>query len=244
MSITVNSWRIDSGELLDHAVLQNSPILEELIERALLRQYAASRGIVVTPEELQLTADEMRYERGLQTAEQTMEWLRARGQTVESLQASIEALLIRNKAMAAIREQEVEAFFKAHWASLESVVLFSIRLSTEADAIEALRRIHGGAQFLVVAAACSQDEVTRGSGGLVGRIRRGEMSPEIASAIFAATPGTIVGPVQTAKGFNLFLAIDRRQASYDQERAGIRLLLFRELVSRLRAEADIRFSEG
>jgi hypothetical protein len=67
------------------------------------------------------------------------------------------------------------------------------------------------------------------------------MSAEIAEAVFAAEAGAVAGPVQTDKGCNLFLIAERKTPSFEQEAPAIRLMLFEELVARLRSAAEIRY---
>jgi parvulin-like peptidyl-prolyl isomerase len=239
--VVVNGREITVEQALRHARLGGDAgrLLDTLIEGELLRQHAAARGIAVRDEELQRAADEMRYERGLRSGARTHEWLRAHGQTLGSMQAELELLLLRNKVMAAIPAHEVESRYAAEAA--EYVALFSIRLASEPEAAAVRARLEAGALFPAVAAAASLDRATGENGGFVGRLRRAELAPEIAEIVFAATPGTLLGPVPTELGVNLLLVADRRTPTLEEEAAGIRLLIFDELVARLREAADVRY---
>jgi parvulin-like peptidyl-prolyl isomerase len=241
--LTVNGHEISVSQAMRQALLDGSasPFLTALVDRELVRQYAATEGLTVSDEELQRAADEMRYDRGLQDGARAMAWLGAHGQTIESMQDQIEAFLLRNKAIASIAARDVESYYHSHVGGLEYVVLFSIRAATEADALALRARIDAGEPFPVVAATASRDPTTSTSGGLVGRVRRAELSPEIAEVAFTAEPGQVVGPMPTDKGYNLLLVADRRIPSFDDEAVGIRLWLFDALIARLRAAADIRY---
>jgi parvulin-like peptidyl-prolyl isomerase len=243
MIVTVNGRGIGAEEVLRDALLDGGPtgLLGPLIDRELLRQHASAIGITVGDEELQRAADEMRHERGLEGADRAMEWLRAHHQTVASAQRSLEALLVRNKVMSGIAADEVRAYFHTHRIELESVVLFSIRVASDEEAWAIRRQVEAGSQFSALAASASLDPATRAHGGFVGRLRRREMSPEIAEAVLSVAPGSLVGPIRTERGYNLFLVADRRQPTLDEEEAAIRLLLFEELLARLRSAADIRY---
>ena len=215
--------------------------LSQIVDRELLRQHAAAEGIAVSEEELQAAADEMRRDRGLENADRTMQWVRAHRQTLESLQESIELLLLRNKVMSGIPETAVERRYRESSTDLESVALFSIRAGTEPEAAALRLRIEAGEQFSTVAASVSLDEATRTLGGFVGRMRRSELAPRIADAVFDAAPGEVVGPIQTEKGYNVFLVADRHTPALDEQRAAIRLILFEELLNGLRQSAVIRY---
>ena len=213
--------------------------LETLIEQELLRQHAGSIGVAVTSDELQQAANEMRYERGLTDRERTLEWVRAHGQTVESLEDRIELFLLRQKVARAISDGEVEEYYRAHRDALEYVVLFSIRAESEAEGAALRARLDAGEPFPVVASQESRDAVTRRAGGFVGRLRRAEMSEEIARAAFAAAIGHPIGPLRTEMGFGLFLVAARQVPTLEEESAGIRLLLLESLMARLRAAATV-----
>jgi foldase protein PrsA len=241
--VTVNGEALTVEEALRHSLLESgaSRWLADLIDRELLRQYAESQAIAVSDEELQRAADEMRYDRGLKSSAQALEWVSAHGQTLESAQSEIEALLRRNRIAGSIPESEIESFYRERAADLEHVLLFSIRVASEAEAEALLQRLRGGEQFPALAAAHSADFATRAAGGWVGKLRRAELAPEIADAVFGVEPGSIAGPIRTAKGYNLFLVAARRTPTLDEERNGIRWMLFDELLTRLRSEARIAY---
>ena len=215
--------------------------VELIVEQELLRQHARSIGLAVSTDELQRAANEMRYERGLQERDRTLEWVRAHGQTPESVEDQIELFLLRDKVASAIADTEVEEYYRAHREALEYVVLFSIRADSEAEGAALRARLDTGEPFPVVAAEASRDAAARRAGGFVGRLRRAEMSEDIARAVFEAEVGRPFGPLRTEKGFSLFLVAARQVPTLEEEAAGIRLLLFESLIARLRAAAVVHF---
>jgi parvulin-like peptidyl-prolyl isomerase len=241
--VRVNGRDVSLERAVRHALFepQGRRFIETLIEQELLRQHATSRGLAVSADELQKASDELRYERGLKGRERTLEWVRAHGQTLESLEDQIELFLIRNKVASAIPVNEVEDYYRAHREALEYVVLFSIRADSEAEAAALRKRLDAGEAFSFLACQASRDAVTRRSGGLVGRLRRAEMSEDIGRAAFAAEVGRPFGPLRTEKGFGLFLVAAREVPTLEEESDSVRLLLFELLMARLRAAAVIQF---
>jgi parvulin-like peptidyl-prolyl isomerase len=241
--LSVNGREVSVEHAVREALLdqQGRTFAAALIDAELIRQHAEAIGIAVSVEELQEAADEMRYERGLTDRARALEWVAAHGQTLESLEGAIELLLLRNKLASAIPDAEIDAYYQAHREALEYVVLFSIRAPSEAEAFALRARVEAGEPFPVVAADASCDVSTRRTAGFVGRLRRAEMSADIARAVFGAPIGVPIGPLATEQGFNLFLAAARRVPSVEEESAGIRLLLFEELLAQLRAAADVRW---
>jgi len=241
--LCVNGRDVTLEQAVRHALVdpQGRRFVESVIEQELLRQHARSIGVEVTAEELQTAANEMRYERGLTERDRTLEWLRAHGQTLASVEDHIEFLLLRRKVLDAIPEAEVEEYYSNHRDALEYVVLFSIRADTEAEAAMLRARLDAGEPFPVVAADASRDATTRRAGGFVGRLRRAEMSDDIARAVFAGEVGRPIGPLRTEKGFGVFLVAGRQVPPLAEESAAIRLMLFETVMARLRAAATLRF---
>lgn len=60
-----------------------------------------------------------------------------------------------------------------------------------------------GENWDTLAATYSEDKTNAAKGGALGYFAHGKMMPEFDSASFAATPGTIVGPVSTKFGYHV-----------------------------------------
>jgi peptidyl-prolyl cis-trans isomerase SurA len=90
---------------------------------------------------------------------------------------------------------------------------------TEAKAkIDRLKdRIAGGAKFEDVAKLNSED-TSAPRGGELGWISPGDTVPEFESAMKAATPKTVVGPVRSQFGFHLIEVMERRNQDVTTER--------------------------
>jgi peptidyl-prolyl cis-trans isomerase C len=192
-------------------------ILERLIDRELMLAEAARRGIRPSPAELEkalspsgagMPAKEL--EATLREAGTDREsWRRAteRDLTIEKLQAAI-------AATAAVSDEEIAAWTSEHREQLElpeQVRASQILVRTEAEAIDARRRIAGGAAFADVARAVSVSPDAE-RGGDLGYFARGQMPPEFDDAVFNLPRGQLSDVVQSPYGFHLFLVVDRRPA--------------------------------
>ncbi|KUK78998.1 MAG: Parvulin-like peptidyl-prolyl isomerase, partial [Mesotoga prima] len=81
-----------------------------------------------------------------------------------------------------------------------------ILVSDEASAVEIKAMIENGeVSFAEAATRYSIDTGTAASGSALGEFRRGEMVPEFEDASFDATPGVLVGPVESQFGYHLIL---------------------------------------
>lgn len=240
--VAINGAALDVAAAIRTDMFHNSEFINSAVEQLLVRQYAQQHGIYNTDEELQVAADEMRYQRNLESREATLQWLKMNHQTVQSVQESLDFQILRNKIRFSVPEEELKAYFAEHQLDFDEVELFSIRLDSEEMAQELYTQIQEeGASFHQMAIQHSQDEVSGPRGGYVGNLSRADLSGEIEAAVFSARPGEVVGPIQTEKGWNLFMVSAFRPADFEKTRSTIIFLLYEDLLARLKAESDIRF---
>lgn len=239
---TVNGQALELADALRRSILHEEDFLVNSVVAAVIQQHAAAKGISNTDEELQLAADELRYQRGLESVEKLTQWMKSAHQTVAGLESSIDGMLLRNKIRSGIADAETEAYFAEHRLDFDRVDLYSCRLESEEKAKELLAQINDeGANFHVLTMEHSTDEDTKLKGGYVGRLTRGDLSGDLEAVIFSATPGAVIGPVKTEKGWNLFKVAAIHKASLENEREAIRLKLFNELVAKLLTEAQVLY---
>lgn len=121
-----------------------------------------------------------------------------------------------------ISESEIEAYYRANEeefevparATVKVVVLDKTPTAADTaaaytDAEEIMQEIRDGGDFAEIARAESTDEPTAALGGDLGVFNRGRMVPAFDSAIFAASTGDLVGPVQTSFGLHVIEVQDR-----------------------------------
>ena len=115
-----------------------------------------------------------------------------------------------------IFESDIEAYYRANEeefevparASVHVVVLDKTPTASDtaaafADAEEIMQEIRDGGDFAEIARAESTDEPTAPLGGDLGVFNQGRMVPAFDSAVFGATAGSLVGPVQTSFGLHV-----------------------------------------
>jgi parvulin-like peptidyl-prolyl isomerase len=238
----VNGRSISTADAVCRSILHDDQFLDSTVELLLVKEYAAKHGIENTDAQLQLAADELRYQRGLESVEKTLQWMKENHQTQLSLQEAIDGMLLHNKVRNSIPEDDIAAYYAEHQLDLQTVTLYSIRVDSEDKASELYSQItEEGANFHVLAMEHSLDETTRPMGGYVGKLTRAGMTGEIEAAVFQAKPGQVIGPVKTEKGWNLFKVAAVDKPSLDEAKSGIQFTLYRALINKLRAEASISY---
>jgi hypothetical protein len=238
----INGVGVDAGEAVRLHLFNGGRLLDDIVDGALLREYAAREGTANTDRELQVAFDELRYRHDLISVEATEQWLRNTSQTLQSVQNGLDLQILQNKIVGGLPEETLRAYYADHVLDFEFVRLYSIRLVSESLAAELLAQIREeGANFHVLAMEHSTDEETRHQGGWVGARTRTELTPAIAAAVFGQPQGAIVGPVQTELGWNLFKVALHGRPTLDEVKDRVRTRIYDELRQKLRATADISF---
>lgn len=122
-----------------------------------------------------------------------------------------------NAAVAdAVDDAKVQAAYDKEKAAFQPQPEFHaahILVDSEEKATALKAEIDGGKPFAEVAKANSSDG-SAASGGDLGWFGPGQMVPEFEAAVKDATPGTVVGPVQTQFGWHLILLEETRESSF------------------------------
>ncbi|CAN5134303.1 peptidylprolyl isomerase [soil metagenome] len=149
-----------------------------------------------------------------------------------------------------VNDADVRAFWKQNQASLgprpetfrfeEIPVLVKPsaagRDSALAEANAVLAELRAGGDFAALARQHSDDPGSREEGGDLGWFGHGRMVAPFEKAAFAAAPGELIGPVETAFGVHVLQVIDVRQ---DEVQARHILFAFeRSAEDRARARED------
>ncbi len=211
-------------------------LLDRLIAQKLVFKKAAQdTNIQIDRDAIGQNVDDQldRFYSQLDTLPQEAEEMKKMGLTRERLrsvllnQARFEAtvqqiLLLEGKVQPYVSPNEIKDYYDLHKDSLAKVPgyidLAYIALGigpSEAEQARITRKISEvydilarGGEFDVVAESFSEDPKTRANGGLLGWVKRGDLYPEIDSAIFSLPVGK-VSAVQSREGYHLFLIENR-----------------------------------
>jgi hypothetical protein len=111
-----------------------------------------------------------------------------------------------------------------------------VLLADERSAREVADRLAAGEEMSAIAAAESTDPGSRGQGGILGEVHRGELSGPFEDAIFGAAVGAIAGPIRTEHGWHVArveAVVPDADAPFDEVRPAIEA----ELLAAARAQA-------
>lgn len=172
-------------------------ILESMIDQTLIEQAAAREGIVVPMEKVETEMSRLIGD----DAAQFDEWLKANGMTRESFKVQLQ-------------HQLISAAFQEHILGslppeVEQVHARHILVTSEAEAMDVLVKLHDGESFASLAQEYSQDRATKDQGGDLGFFPRGIMPAEIELVAFALNPGQVSGIVKSDFGYHIIEVVEK-----------------------------------
>ena len=197
-------------------------VVEYLIERHLLAQYAVKEGIADTDE----------YKRRL---------------ALYQAKALRDAYFFQ-KIRPEVTEEQIKAAYDeeaAKVAQTERVRARHILVGSEKEAQDILGRLNKGEKFEDLAKQYSLDG-SKDYGGDLGYFTAPEMVPEFSKAAFALKTGEVSPPIKTDFGWHIIRVDDRKMGAaqpYDQVKSALRNVLLRkkvqETMDRIRGASKI-----
>lgn len=215
---TVGGVKITESEFNDQLIKAfGEDVLRGMIDRELIRQAAADRGIELTEEEIAQEIEQAKSQ--YQTEEQFQQSLAARDLSQEEWEEEVRTIaLARKLALHGVEptEEELRAFYEEHREQLgqPATVSFSeIVVASKEDAQKVLEELEGGdASFADLANRYSLSN-TRTAGG-----ERGEMPieaithPEIKEAATSLPIGEVSEPIEWGGSWMILKVRDRKEA--------------------------------
>lgn len=179
-------------------------LVEAIATRKIITDTAEKSGIEVETEELQQAADNMRLANKLIKAEDTWVWLGKHHLSLDDFEEIAKTNLISAKLANYLFADKVEPFFYAHQIDYSGAVTYEVVLDDEDLALEIFYALQEGEiSFQEIARQYIQNPEIRRAGGYQGIRHRSDFRPEIAAAVFAATPPQIIKPIITPKGVHI-----------------------------------------
>ncbi len=224
--------------------------LDELIDNELVRQEAASRGLSVTPDELDQNIEvQFGYLRNPPTPTPTPVTATlpititptptVPPVTKEQFQQSYENFLTMMQRIADFSEEDFRGIIEVGilYGKLQTVLAEEvpttdeqvharhILVETEEEAQKVLERLEAGEDFEALAEELSSDEITKEEGGDLDWLTRDQfmLPAEVIEAAFSLQPGEVVtAPVHTSRGYDI-IKVEERQEDRPLEEATLRL---------------------
>lgn len=231
---------ITEKELLHHLKLscQLPSLIKEVVTKKIVKQLAESARVEIETEELQEAADSWRKINQLQSANETMTWLRSHHLCVDDFEEIISNKLIYNKLAESQLSDLVKPYFFEHQLDYTSAIIYEVILDDLDVAIELFYAIkEEEISFYEVVRQYIQDPELNRKLGYRPHVRRQDLKPEIAAAVMAANPPTLLEPIQTTLGVHLILVEEIIKPHLDER---LRASILRERLIPQWLEAQVQ----
>jgi parvulin-like peptidyl-prolyl isomerase len=202
----------------------------DLIAELLIKDRADRLGLTVSADELKDAMTRLKEQYGIKTDAEFDESLRKSGMNRSDMEARLHDTILMNKVFARelrqrdeladkeLRERydrEKERYRLPERARLREIIVIKpddpskVEAARErATALAAQARTGDFAKL----ASTSSDSGTKDKGGDLGEVARGELLPDLDKAVFNATAGTVIGPIETKSGWHI-LKVETRLPS-------------------------------
>ena len=224
-------------------------LVDELIGEMLIKDRADRVGVTISDAEIRDAITRLKQQYNISTDAQFEESLRQSGMTRADMEARLRDTLITQKLFARelrgredlsdseLRERynrEKERYRLPERAHLREIVVLKPEDPLKVD--EARQRANDVAaaarlpksEFAKVASTMSES-ATREQGGDLGEVARGDLVPELDRAVFNATAGSILGPLETKSAWHI-IKVEQRLPS--------EVPAFESIKDRLRRDAS------
>ncbi|HEX8618121.1 MAG TPA: peptidylprolyl isomerase [Thermoanaerobaculia bacterium] len=223
-------------------------LVDELISELLVKDRADRLGITITQAEIADALGRLKQQYGITNDEQFEASLRQSGLTRPELEAQLRDTLTTNKVFGRelrsrdqatdteLRERynrEKESYRLPERAHLREVVVLKPEngdveaARTRAAEVAAAAR-KSGTDFANLASTMSESG-PREKGGDLGQVAKGDLVPELDTAVFNAASGTVIGPIETKSAWHIVKV---------EERLPSEVPAFESIKDRLRTEAS------
>lgn len=217
-------------------------LVEQLVRDRLTVSAARKLGLPVTPEQIQERADEFRRVLGLHRAADTNHYLDALGISLDEFETFITDSLYQEAMMEQVcSDAAVDQYFKLNSPRFDSVEVSHIVLDSDGKAREMMSVLAEEPEAFAEMASEHSMAETRQQGGLIGKVLRGSLKPDIEARVFNATPGEPLGPFPSPdqSGFEIFRVNARYPAALDADTSAEIRRLLREQWLAARAQEHV-----
>jgi foldase protein PrsA len=188
-------------------------VLQFLISANWIQGEAADQGLKITDKEVTAQFDRLKKQ-SFQKEKDFRDYLASSGMTMQDLLFRVRSNLLSDKLRMKVTKgkdkvtsDQISEYYtknKQRFAQPERRDLRIILTKTRARAVQAKAALASGESFKSVAKRFSIDQTTKGQGGILVAVSRGQQEKALEDAVFKARKGVLVGPVKTTFGYYLF----------------------------------------
>lgn len=190
---------IEAHEIIDtlRYGIRLKEVCQQVVQRKVIEQAAQERGVIVSPEQIQVEADRVRHEMHLERTSDTLEWLSGQLLTPDDWETGIRDRLLKQALQEALFSGEVDRYFAQNRLDFEQAILYQITVPYPQLAQEIYYQIEEvEISFYEAAHLYDVHPKQRYQCGYLGTVHRWELHPDLAVQVFSANPGEVISPIQ------------------------------------------------
>jgi parvulin-like peptidyl-prolyl isomerase len=193
-------------------------LINGIATQKIIAEAAQRLGIEVSEAEIQEEGDKLRLEKKLVKAQDTWTWLKQHHLSVKEFEELVYNNLLSRKLANHLFSTQVEKFFYEHKLDYFTAVIYQVIFDNRDVALEMFYALQEEEiTFTEIARLYIEEPELRRIYGCQGIQRRKDFRPEIAAAVFAATPPQILKPITTSKGVYLIWVEEIIQPQLDEQ---------------------------
>jgi len=193
-------------------------VVEMIAKQKVIVDTATEAGIVVEDEELQQEGDRLRFAKKLVKAAETWAWLKKHHLTLDNFEELAYNNVLSQKLAHHLFASKVEPLFYQNQLDYVVAVTYEVILDDWDLALELFFAVQElEVTFQEIAREYISEPDLRRAGGFMGTQKRTDFRPEIAAAVFAASPPGVIKPVATPKGIHLIWVEEIIQPKLDEQ---------------------------
>lgn len=223
-------------------------LLERMVDEELEQRAANRSNIVVSAREVDEAIARIAAQNGLTVdqlvAEATRSGLNETQYRAEVRRQVLEAKLMNLRIQGRIRvtDEDLKAAYRRIVLDERRKLPFRaawIRIGTARRELaeRVAERAQGGGDFAGLARANSEDTATRESGGLLGRLRPGQLHPAVDRVVLGLEVGEVSTPIKAGDALFIVKLLDRDESnlpSYDESRPELSERVYLEKMAKAR----------
>jgi parvulin-like peptidyl-prolyl isomerase len=193
-------------------------VVETIASQKIIAKVAQEAGITVTPEELQQEGDDLRFAKKLTKAKDTWTWLEKHHLSVSEFEELAYNNVLERKLANHLFASQVEKLFYERQLDYMAAVTYQVVFEERDLALELFYALEEGeTTFPEIARLYITEPELRRNYGYQGLQYRKDFRPEVASAVFAASPPEALKPIATPKGVYLVWVEEVIQPQLDEQ---------------------------
>jgi parvulin-like peptidyl-prolyl isomerase len=220
--VRIDDEVVDDAEFIRLLKLtgQFESLIEQLVRDKLTVHAAKKHGIAVSTDDIQQRADQFRRVRGLHRAADTNQYLDAMGVSLDQFESFITDGLYQEKMLESIADDRaIEEYFSLNSPKFDAIEVSHIVLDSEGKAKEMISYLHDDPEGFADMAREHSIADTGAAGGVIGKVLRGSLKPDIEAKIFNAAVGDLLGPFASSDRscFEIFAVTAKYPATLDDD---------------------------